>query len=289
MLLTPERETRLLGIVDRLSARIRWPAPERGQWAGVRLVAHRGVHDGLALRENTLPAFDDALRLGIWGAELDLRWSADDQVLVHHDPDTLVGQVRRPIRRCLFRELRTARPEIPTLGEVAARVGGRLHLMLEIKTGAAPPPGEIVRRLAPLLAPLEAVGDYHLMSEDLELLSRLEGVAPAALLPIARFNLRRAGRMALARGWGGVTGHLLLVDRWTIRRHQRAGQGTGTGFANAPAALFREVRRGVRWIFSDNPRAMQELARQAGAPPCRLSRREAGPGLRPCPGPRPPG
>lgn len=47
------------------------------------VIAHRG---GGGLRvENTLAAFGNAIRLGAAGAELDVRLSADGEVVVHHD------------------------------------------------------------------------------------------------------------------------------------------------------------------------------------------------------------
>lgn len=48
-----------------------------------RLIAHRG---GSGLRvENTLAAFEHAIRLGASGAELDVHLSRDGEVVVHHD------------------------------------------------------------------------------------------------------------------------------------------------------------------------------------------------------------
>lgn len=53
-----------------------------------RLIAHRG---GSGLRvENTLAAFENAIRLGASGAELDVHLSRDGEVVVHHD-DRLNG------------------------------------------------------------------------------------------------------------------------------------------------------------------------------------------------------
>ncbi len=265
MPLTPALETRLLRAVDRLFGRLFWPAPARSQWAQVRLVAHRGVHDGHLARENSLAAFAAAADLGLWGVELDLRWSADAVALVCHDPVVaLPGGGRVSLRQLSFQALRARLPGIPTLAEVVNRYGGKLHLMIELKADSAPEAAAIHRQLAQWLAPLEACRDYHLISEDLDLLARLQGIAPAALLPIARFNVLQASQRALALGWGGITGHLLMVGQTTINRHQRAGQAVGTGFVNARASLFREVRRGVQWVFSDRARAIQALLRQLG-------------------------
>ncbi|MBS0382143.1 MAG: hypothetical protein JSR56_06900 [Proteobacteria bacterium] len=57
-----------------------------------RLIAHRG---GSGLRvENTLAAFEHAIRLGAAGAELDVHLSRDGEVVVHHDDRLNAGYCR---------------------------------------------------------------------------------------------------------------------------------------------------------------------------------------------------
>src|SRR5262245_28485383 len=84
-----------------------------------RLVfAHRG---GSGLKpENTLVAFDNGLALGADGIELDVRFSRDGVVVVHHDrtldrTTTLTG----PVFARTASELHAA--SVPTLSEVLAR------------------------------------------------------------------------------------------------------------------------------------------------------------------------
>ncbi|GAA6526728.1 glycerophosphodiester phosphodiesterase family protein [Intrasporangium sp. DVR] len=62
----------------RLSARRRWPGPR------IDVQGHRGAR-GLVV-ENTIPSFLAAFEAGVTGVELDVRLTADDQVVVWHDP-----------------------------------------------------------------------------------------------------------------------------------------------------------------------------------------------------------
>lgn len=58
-----------------------------------KLIAHRG---GGGLRvENTLAAFENAIRLGAAGAELDVHLSRDGQIVVHHNPTLNRAYCRR--------------------------------------------------------------------------------------------------------------------------------------------------------------------------------------------------
>src|SRR5262245_66512900 len=80
--------------------------------------AHRG---GSALApENTIEAFDNGLRLGADGLELDVHLSRDGRVVVHHD--RLLDRtttLRGPIAGRTAEEL--ARASVPALADVLAR------------------------------------------------------------------------------------------------------------------------------------------------------------------------
>src|SRR6476619_88663 len=94
-----------------------------------RFFAHRG---GSALApENTIDAFDNGLRLGADGLELDVHLSLDRVVVVHHDrtldrTTTLSG----PVAARSAHELNSAR--VPAFADVLARYGDT-RLIVELK------------------------------------------------------------------------------------------------------------------------------------------------------------
>lgn len=55
------------------------------------VIAHRGA--SAAEPENTLPAFRRAAAMGADGVELDVRRTADDRLVVHHDPTLADGRI----------------------------------------------------------------------------------------------------------------------------------------------------------------------------------------------------
>jgi glycerophosphoryl diester phosphodiesterase len=96
------------------------------------LQAHRG---GAGLwPENTLEAFGRALALGVTTLELDVHLTAEDDVVVHHDPT--VADARR-IRELTRRDLP---PTMPLLRQVAALLDERgadpVRVNLEVKYDA---------------------------------------------------------------------------------------------------------------------------------------------------------
>jgi glycerophosphoryl diester phosphodiesterase len=93
--------------------------------------AHRGAR--AHARENTLPAFVLARRLGATGLESDVWLSADDQVILDHDG--VIGRVRkRPLRDIE----RVALPgHLPTLDELYTTCGTDYELSLDVKNADA--------------------------------------------------------------------------------------------------------------------------------------------------------
>jgi glycerophosphoryl diester phosphodiesterase len=222
-----------------------------------RIVAHRGEHDGnRTVRENTLAAFGQCLAAGVWGIELDIQWTRERHPVVLHDADA-ARVFGRPLRidECDYAELNRACPEIPGLEDVVAAFGTRLHLMLELKVETWRPGCADI--LAAHLRDLEPARDYHLLSLDPELFAAFDRFPPDCFLPVAQVNTRRLFDLALRRGYGGLTGHYVLLDR--AMRHTLSSRGLkwGTGFIASRNALLRELGSGTHWVFSDRAVALQ--------------------------------
>lgn len=94
--------------------------------------AHRGAKAHAP--ENTIEAFDLALKLGATGLESDAWRTSDGVVVLEHDG--AVG--RRPLRKPISSVARQALPRhIPTLDELYAHVGPGVPLSLDLKDAAA--------------------------------------------------------------------------------------------------------------------------------------------------------
>jgi glycerophosphoryl diester phosphodiesterase len=262
-------ETLLLRFADGLASAHERQVPPAERLAACRIISHRGEHDNRRVMENSLPAFDAAVRAGVWGLELDVRWTRDRCPVVFHDPDLKrifgapesVGELTRA-------DIERRFAAVPALETVVARYGKRRHLMIELKGTAGLSPADWSRALKRVMAPLEPVTDYHFISLDADLFAPVDWVPAAAFLPIGRLNLRSYSRLALSRGFGGVTGHYLLLTRRMAAAHHRRGQKVGTGFPASQNILFREIMRGVDWVFSDRAAHLQAVCeRHCGGNP----------------------
>ncbi len=183
-----------------------------------RVWAHRGARR--AAPENTVAAFRLALTLGADGVELDARRSADDTVVVHHDPTARgVGVLAdRPVAA-----LREALPALATLDEALdASRGGLVNVELKNLPGEADyDPDD---RLAALVAAtLERRGhrdDVLVSSFNLGILDRYRHLDPAT--PTGLLTLWNADADAA----------LGVVDRPRAR-----------GVASPPRAASRPAKR----------------------------------------------
>jgi glycerophosphoryl diester phosphodiesterase len=119
-------ESRLMQICDSIFAIVPQQVPTLENLGKCKIISHRGQHDNITVFENTLSAFDHALETaGIWGIELDFRWTKDLHPVVAHDPDLqrLFGSNLR-IAETTLAELKQHCPLVPTLEEVLLRYGG---------------------------------------------------------------------------------------------------------------------------------------------------------------------
>ena len=101
-------------------------------------VAHRGLFDNITIPENSLPAFEKAVKAG-FPIELDVQLTTDDRLVVFHDSALLrvCGDDRR-IYEVSYRELQNltlcdTEGKIPLFSEVLEVIGGKVPLVMEIK------------------------------------------------------------------------------------------------------------------------------------------------------------
>jgi len=249
----------VLGAVDALFA-LRAPVlPPRERLEACRIVSHRGEHDNRAVFENTYAAFDPLRGSGVHGIEFDVRWTRDLVPVVFHDADLrrLFGDGAR-IADLTWADLRARRPEIPDLHGFARRYAGDFHLMCEVKYEPYPYPARQSARLAEALLPALATGRCTVLSLVPEMFGALPDIPAAATMGVARVNTAAVSQEALAARRGGFSGHYALIGAARIAAHHDAGQKVGCGFPGSKSVLYREIARGVDYVFTN-------VARQAEA------------------------
>ncbi len=239
-----------------------WPQPFPGQeqLKQCKIVSHRGEYDNQTIFENTLAAFDRACDSKIWGLEFDIRWTRDLHPVVIHDPDlTRVFGIDLKVGDVQLEILRAQCPEVPTLSEMVQRYGGKFHLMVEIKAETYPDPVRQNQILKQCFADLSPGANYHLISLTPQMFDLIKFVPASTFIPIATWNLSRLSNLALENKMGGVAGHYFLVRNAILAKHRAEGQKVGTGYPGSKNCLFREINRGIEWIYSNNAAELQTI------------------------------
>ena len=162
------------------------------------VVAHRGVP--VSRPENTLASFRLALEMGANALETDLHFSADDQIVLHHDP-TLERMTdgSGPVRGRTLAELKQLRTRMPdgawvnepisTLLELITLTNSAVPLLLELKDPLFLDE-KYARILAELLAATGMTDKVALVSFHFDYVLSVERVAPG--LPIGFITMDEA-------------------------------------------------------------------------------------------------
>jgi glycerophosphoryl diester phosphodiesterase len=186
--------------------------------------AHRGLHQGSEFPENSLIAFAAALETGA-GIECDLRLTADDRVVVFHDPDAwrmCASPVR--IKDSSLRELsrlRVGEHPIPTIESLLSLVAGRVPLLLEIKVD-----GDVWRWVQALKRELAGYhGAFGIMSFDPRIPRLMKTDMPAVrrgfLINTKLPPLRRRLYLSIADPQFLAVEHPLLGQSWASDAKRR--------------------------------------------------------------------
>jgi glycerophosphoryl diester phosphodiesterase len=263
MRILPAIEARLRQALDYFYARWPQPVPSMERLQQCRIVSHRGYYDNRGVFENTFAAFDQAQNEGVWGIEFDLRWTKDLHPVVIHDADlSRVFGSNLVVQQATLTELKSECPLVPSLAEMIPRYGKKMHLMIEIKSEPYPDAHQQNRILKELLSPLEPESDYHFLTLTPEMFNRIAFVPRSALVPIARFNFLQLSKLAIEQNYTGFAGHYLFLTASRVKKHGESQQKVGTGYINSKNCLFRELNRGVEWIFSENALELQKIVNQ---------------------------
>ncbi|MES2880563.1 MAG: glycerophosphodiester phosphodiesterase family protein, partial [Bacteroidota bacterium] len=87
------------------------------QFANNVVVAHRGAFKSNKLPENSIAGLKEAIRLGCTGSEFDVRMTADDSLIINHDPE----YNKLPIEQTTYAALQAFKlsngEKLPTLRE----------------------------------------------------------------------------------------------------------------------------------------------------------------------------
>jgi glycerophosphoryl diester phosphodiesterase len=213
------------------------------------VIAHRGA--SRAEPENTLAAFHAAARIGADAVELDVRRTADNHLVVHHDPRLGDGRV---IREVVAADL----PQhVPTLPDALDACAG-MFVNIEIKNDPDEPdfdPSEWVAfRVGSLLGRLGGGPRWLISSFRFETAAACRVAMPSVRtawlveqLDQTVIDRTAVGRHAAIHPW------VATVDQQLTRAAHTAGLAVNTWTCDDPDQMRRLIAWGVDGICTNVP------------------------------------
>lgn len=231
-----------------------------------RVLAHRGARAHAP--ENTLAAFERAANDGADGIELDVRVTADDEVVVLHDPTFARVTGERDVRAAAALRWDEARRIDVGAGERAPSLAAvlrfakerRLLVNVELKHDVPDRPRG-VRAAARVLQDF-AGAPLLVSSFDPRMLALLAWVArgiPRALLVSPERKYRPIERLAAPLAVAAVHLERTLTSPARLRRHQAAGRVVNVWTVEAAAEARDLAALGVDGLICDDPAAMRAI------------------------------
>jgi glycerophosphoryl diester phosphodiesterase len=247
------------GLKERLVISIRNPQSAIRHMSPL-VIAHRGA--SAAEPENTLRAFELAIRQGAQMIELDLHATRDGQAVVVHDDDlSQTTDLKGRVSELTLEEVRRADAgkgeRVPTLEETLDLTRGRARLYLEIKDR------QVTAETLRLVRARGSQSEVMIASFDLELMRRLgeevKDIELGLILGTPSYDPRVRWREAAP--WLALQGfhyqvlcmQVAMCFGYLAQRIKRAGKRLYVWTANDERTFARMIARGADGIVTDVP------------------------------------
>ncbi|MGE5321406.1 MAG: glycerophosphodiester phosphodiesterase [Actinomycetota bacterium] len=211
------------------------------------LLGHRGASHYAP--ENTLAAFDLALRHGADGFEFDVRCTRDRHTILCHDPKLNRLVLRRHTLRRIQESCHASDGMPPSLEDVLDRYR-KEFLNIEVKVrGIEPTIVAAIRRVRPK--------DYFISSFLPGVVRRLHALDASLVLGTVaktRWQLRRWRALPVSY----VVPHYRLLTRRLVEKVHEANKKVVTWTVNEPRRMLRAAALGVDAIISDDTKLLVE-------------------------------
>lgn len=232
------------------------------------IVAHRG--SSAVAPENTIASFRQAIVDGADAIELDVRLSKDNEVVVSHDRTvnrTTNGKgLLKDFTQSELKSLNAGRwfhrkysgETIPTLDEVFEVLGSRVGIDIEIKDDDRQPMSlKFLERCIELINKHQAANFVLISSFNYMLLKHIKMLQPEIATGILYSPLRNF-RLSIHHLIEKTNANLFICAKSYLKRSivsnlREKNIQVGTYTINDEASLNRVMKKGIDFIFSDNP------------------------------------
>lgn len=245
----------------------------------VLIIAHRGA--SAVAPENSLTAFEEAIKAGADYIETDVHLTADGVPVLMHDlsinrtcviPRNLNKKGKVLIKDLSKDEfcrmiLKNCQEHPPTLDSALKLINGRCKLLIEFKKGSDYYPG-IEQKVQEIIAKNKAEGfvsSIHSFSKKplLELQKQKTGAQLQKLIifrfPLGSFTFSGKCEKDNFEAWQGVNSYYRFTGRRMIKTLHKEGKTVFAWTVNHKKTMKKLIKKGVDGIITNNPALLKEI------------------------------
>lgn len=227
------------------------------------VVAHRGAFKKNGFPENSLASLREAIRLGCAGSEFDVRMTADDSLIINHDPD----YHQLPIEKTSYAALQAFKlsngEKLPTLQEyilagLENNTGTLLVCEIKPSTISKERGKQIAEKVVTLFRQLHAEDKVVYISFDYDILLKIRELNPAAITQYLDGNKTPA--QLKADGISGLDYHFSVFrnhPEW-ITEAKSLGLVLNAWTVNDSATMDWLLEQGFGYITTNEPELLAE-------------------------------
>lgn len=227
-------------------------------FAANKVVAHRGAFKENGFPENSIASLKEAIRLGCTGSEFDVRMTADDSLVINHDPHHNGLEIEKSALAELRRFPLANGEPIPTLRSyllAGMEKNKQTRLVLEIKpSGMGKERAKIIAgKVWQLVNELKAAPWIVYISFDYEMLKELRRLDPSANLQFLDGTISPA--QLKTDGINGADYHFSVFKKnpqW-IREAKANGIALNAWTVNDEETMQWLLKEGFDFITTNEP------------------------------------
>lgn len=243
------------------------PIIRENQMNQVQIIAHRGAWKKNGLPQNSIASLRNAIELGVYGSEFDVRISADDSLVINHDSN----YSGKPIENSYYAELIKVRlsngEKLPTLREylnVWLKETKSTRLVCELKSSGQGKERNIslADKSVELARSMDLAEKIVWISFDYNIVKRISELEPEAVVFYLNGDMAPAGlKEAGIKGAGYNFAIFKKKPEW-IEESKKYGIFLNVWTVNNPDDMKWFISMGFDFITTDEPELLAELLKK---------------------------
>lgn len=224
-----------------------------------KVIAHRGAWKKNRFSHNSMSSLKEAINLGCEGTEVDVWLSADDVLVLSHDPIIGGKKVEATTAAELGKIALQNGDFVPTLEETIAEIKKQNKTKLVIEIKGTQKEKAISDSVVSLVHRMGAQGWVDYIAFGIEYLTRIKELDPTA--KVAYLGSDKSPEELKAIGIDGIDFHFnqFSKDAQLVNKAKAMGMSTNVWTVNNEAAMKKMLDFGVDRITTDKPELLFEL------------------------------